>query len=87
MSTLFWIYRSPGAAMDVTVAISAERNQIFVCIVTQPTPRANVVDLEMLRTAAILASPAIAPEHFGAELTVRICVEPKSPSSRLEIVH
>jgi hypothetical protein len=29
--------------MGITVAISAEGDQIFVCVVTQPTPRANVV--------------------------------------------
>ena len=41
--------------MDVTVAISAERDQIFVCVVTQPASRAHVVDLEAIRTATVLA--------------------------------
>ena len=73
--------------MDVTVAISTERDQIFVCVVTQSASRADVVDLKMIGTAAVLASPAVTLEHFGAEFAIRIWVEPKSRSSRLEIIH
>jgi len=73
--------------MDVTVAISAERDQIFVCVVTQQASRANVVDLETIGTAAVLASPAVTLQHFGAEFAIRIWVQPKSRSSRLEITN
>ena len=59
-------------AVDVTVAISTERDQIFVCVVTQPASRVDVVHLETIGTAAVLASPAVALEHFGAELAIRI---------------
>ena len=38
--------------MDVTVAIGAERDQILVCVVAQPAPRANVVDLKTIGTTA-----------------------------------
>ena len=34
--------------MDITVAISAERDQVFVCIVTQTASRAHVVNLETI---------------------------------------
>jgi hypothetical protein len=60
--------------MDVTVAISTERDQIFVCIVTQPASRMDVVHLKTIGTAAILASPAITLQHFGAEFVIRIWV-------------
>jgi hypothetical protein len=73
--------------MGVTVAISAERDQIFVCVVTQPVSRVDVVDLETIGTAAVLASPAITLQDFAVEFAIRICVEPKSRSSRLEIAH
>jgi hypothetical protein len=73
--------------MDVSVAISTERDQIFVCVVTQQASRANVVDLETIGTAAILASPTVTFQHFGAELAIRIWVQPKSRSSRPEIIH
>ena len=73
--------------MDVTVAISTERDQIFVCVVTQLASRAKVVDLETIGTAAVLASPAITLQYFGAEFAIRIWVQPKSRSSRSEITH
>jgi hypothetical protein len=73
--------------MDVTVAISAERDQIFVCVVTQQASRAHVVDLETIGTAAVLASPAVTLQHFGVEFAIRIWVQPKPRSSRLEITH
>jgi hypothetical protein len=34
--------------MDVTVAISAERDQIFLCVVTQQASPAEMVDLETI---------------------------------------
>jgi hypothetical protein len=73
--------------MDVTVAISTERDQIFVYVVTQQASRANVVNLETIGTAAVLASPSITFQHFGAEFAIRIWVEPKSRSPWLEISH
>jgi hypothetical protein len=35
------------------MAISAERDQIFVCVVTLPAARANVVDLEVIGNPAV----------------------------------
>ena len=73
--------------MGIAVAISAERDQVFVSIVTQSASRANVVNLKTIGTAAVLASPAVTLEHFGAEFAIRIWAEPKSRSSRLELTH
>ena len=73
--------------MGNTVAISAERDQIFVHVVTQSASRANVVHLELIGSPAVLASPSIAFQHFDAKFAIRICVEPKSRSSRSEITH
>jgi hypothetical protein len=75
----FWVY--------VTVTISAERNQVFICIVTQQASRAHVMHLKTIGGPAVLASPAVALQHFGAEFAIRIWVQPKSRSSRLEIAH
>jgi hypothetical protein len=74
-------------SVDVTVAISTKGDQIFVYIVAQTASRANMVDLETIGTAAVLASPSITFQHFNAKFAIRICVEPKSRSSRLEIIH
>jgi hypothetical protein len=73
--------------VDVTVAISAERHQIFICVVAQPASRVDVVDLETIGTAAVLASPSIAFQHLDATFAIRIRVEPNSRSSRLEIIY
>jgi hypothetical protein len=37
-----------AVSVDPTVAISAERDQVFVSVVTQSAPRANVVDLKTI---------------------------------------
>jgi hypothetical protein len=63
--------------MDVAVAIGTERDQIFVCVVTQQASRAHVVNLETIGTAAVLTSPAVALQPFGAEFAIRIRVQPK----------
>ncbi len=69
------------------MAISTQRDQIFVCVVTQTAPRAEVVDLETIRAAAVLASPAVTFQHFGVEFAISSRIQPKSRSSRLEITH
>ena len=73
--------------MGITVAISAERDQVFVSVVTQSASRANVVDLEAIGTTAVLASPSVTFQHFDAEFAIRICVESKSRSPWSEITH
>jgi hypothetical protein len=73
--------------MGITVAISAERDQVFVNVITQPAPRANMVDLETIGTAAVLASPAVTLEHLGAEFAIRMWVQPKPRSPWSKISH
>jgi hypothetical protein len=70
------VFTLSGATVDPGVAIGAERDQIFVCVVAQPVSRANMVDLKTIGTAAVLASPAVALQHFGAEFAIR----PHAPS-------
>ncbi|MGA8073044.1 MAG: hypothetical protein WB995_06170, partial [Candidatus Acidiferrales bacterium] len=50
----------------------AQRDEILFNIVSQPTARADVVDLKILRYAAVLTAPTIALEHLAAELAVRL---------------
>jgi len=73
--------------VDVVVAVSAERDQIFICVVTQSASRANVVDLKTIGAATGLASPAVALQHFGAEFVIRIWVQPKPRSPWSKISH
>ena len=58
--------------MDVTVAISAERDQIFVSVITQPASEANVMDLKIIGATTVLASPAVTLQHFDTEFAIRI---------------
>jgi hypothetical protein len=69
------------------MAIGTECDQIFVSVVTQSAPRANVVDLEVIGTTAILASPPVTLQHFDTEFAIRIWVQPNSRSRWLEIAH
>ena len=69
------------------MAISAEGDQISLCVVTQQASRAHVVDLKTVGTAAVLASPAVTLQHFGVEFAISILVQPQSRSSRSEITH
>jgi hypothetical protein len=60
--------------VDATVAISTQRDQVFVSVVAQTASRANVMDLETIGTTAVLASPAVALQYFGVEFVIRIWV-------------
>jgi len=73
--------------MNLAVAHCAKSDQIFVYVVTQQAPRANVVHLETIGAAAVLASPTVALQHFGVEFAIRIWTQPNSRSSWLEITH
>jgi len=73
--------------VDVVVAVSAERDQIFICVVTQPASRVDVVDLKTIGSPAILASPAVALQDFGVEFVIGIWVQPKPWSPWSKISH
>ena len=73
--------------MYIALAISAERDQIFVCVVAQSASRANVVHLKTIRTAAVLALPAVALQHFDSEFAIGIRVQPKPRSPWSKISH
>ncbi len=62
--------------MSRLVAACAQRNEIPFGIIPHPAARAEVVHVEVLRSAAILASPAVARQHFASELAVRVGVKP-----------
>jgi len=59
-----------AVAVDLTMAISAQRDQIFVFVITQPASEANVMDLKTIGTPARLASPAVTLQHFDTEFAI-----------------
>ena len=56
--------------MSGSVTHGAQRDEIFLRIASRFAPRANVLDLKILRDAAVLASPPLALEHSATELPV-----------------
>jgi len=66
MSLLAFLHTS----MNRLMAVGAEGNQILACIVAKLAAEADVVNLEMLRGATILASPAIPLEYLCAKSMV-----------------
>jgi hypothetical protein len=53
-------------SMNLIMAVGAKRNQIIVRILAKPAAEANVVNLQVLRGAAMLAPPAITLEYLCA---------------------
>ena len=66
-----------GSDMDIPMAYTAKRYEIFFHIVSQTTPLLDVMDLEIFRTSASLASPAIAFEYLLPEVPIIIVVQAK----------
>ena len=58
-------------AMSSPVTARAECNQILRGVASHPAPRAHVMNLEVLRSAAVLAAPPVACERFAGELAIR----------------
>jgi hypothetical protein len=52
--------------MDLPMAGTAKRDEVFFHIAPQKAPGLPMMDLEILGTSAFLASPAIAFEHLLA---------------------
>jgi hypothetical protein len=62
--------------MSLSVTARAERNKVFFGMVFQPAARANVVDLKIVRSAAVLAAPSVACEHRAGQLAVGLGFKP-----------
>ena len=58
--------------MGFLMALRAAGDQIFRGIITQTTPRLNVVDLKIFRSSAELAAPAIPLQYLTAEFAISL---------------
>jgi hypothetical protein len=45
------------------MAIRAEGNQVFFCIITEATARLNMVHLQISAATTLLTAPLIAPQN------------------------
>ena len=58
------------------MTIYAERNEILFGVISQLAPRAEVMDLEVLRDSAVLTAPPIPRKHPAGEPTIRLGLKP-----------
>jgi hypothetical protein len=63
--------------MNFSMAYAAKGDEIFFHIASQTTSLVDVMDLEIFRTSASLASPAIAVEHLLAKPVIGIQIQAK----------
>ena len=63
--------------MDPPMACTANCNEIFFHIASQSATRLPMMNLEVFRISASLASPAIAFEHSLAQLSIEVPVQAK----------
>ncbi len=73
--------------MGNLVTTRAEGYEVWLGVVAEPAPRADVVDLEVGTTPAGLAAPAIALQHLLAKSTVGLGVEAEPGPARAQASH
>ena len=58
--------------MKVTgsVTVRAERNEIFLCIITEQAARANVMNLKIFLRTAVLATPPVPLQNCSLKLPI-----------------
>jgi len=56
------------------VALRAQRDKIFFCVIALLAPKASVMDLQSNQRPADLASPTIALEHLLAQFPVCLSI-------------
>lgn len=54
------------------MAFVAERNEVLGGVISQQAPRAQVMNLEIVRAPAALAAPPISLEHLLAQLMIGV---------------
>ena len=63
--------------MGLSVAWSAQGDEIFLRIIPEQTSRTNMMDLKVTRRTTVLATPSISLEHPFPQLPVRPLIEPQ----------
>jgi len=62
--------------MSGFVTHRTERDEVFRDVVSQPTARLYMMELEILRCAAILAAPSISCQRFAGEPAIGFKPQP-----------
>ncbi len=75
------------AEMECLMTAAAEGDEVLFGVVSESASWVDVVDLEVGRTAAVLAAPAIALQHLLAKSTVGLRVEAKPGAAWAQASH
>ena len=62
--------------MESFVTGGAQRDEILFDVLSELTPRADVVNLELIHATTALAAPPVTIQHALAQATVRFRLEP-----------
>lgn len=63
--------------MVSAMTLTAQRNQVLLAIRSCPAPSDDVMDLELIAPATVLAFPAVPLQYCLFQLTVPVVIEPK----------
>jgi len=69
------------------MAVHTEGDQVVEGIVSEIASRMDVMDLQIRRTAALLAPPSVPHENFPAKLRVSRPIQPKARTSLPKHAH
>ncbi len=69
----------PG--MESFVTGGAQRDEILFDVLSEPTPRADVVNLKLIHATTALAAPPVALQHLPAEPSIGFRVKSQSRAS------
>jgi hypothetical protein len=71
----------PSQRMYGPMTVHTERDQVFARVVSECASRTEVMDVQIRRTATLLAPPAISCKNLSAKLRVGHSVQPKARAS------
>ena len=71
----------PSQWMHGPMTVRTERDQVFARVVSECASRTEVMDVQIRRTATLLAPPSISRKNLSAQLRVSQLVQPKARAS------
>lgn len=69
------------------MTIHRERDQVVGGLVSEVASRTEVMDLQIRRTAALLAPPPISHKNLLAKLPVSHSIQPKARAPLMQLAH
>jgi len=77
----------PSATVHNTMTLRTERDQIFAGVISQATPRPNMVNLQIIRPATVLTAPAVPTKNLVVKFRVGHRIQALTRTPGAQIVH